>query len=476
MNIKKILKNAVYLLMGNMGIRIITAVTIILLARYSSPKEYGAFAIAIAVSTVAGYFSDAGISNTFIREAVKKTANMEVLLGNYLVLRILFGIIASVITFVFVHSFYTNQHLIDIINWIVYPTIFGTTLTGVSTTFFQAKEKMGLSSLMIVIQGIAYSCAIGYGMLAKMSILSISILYGIAFIITGVFSLVFVLFFSKIRRGWNSAILNQLLAFTVNGIIIMTLPQLGPILLSKVIPLSDVAYFSTAYKFPSVLYQIPGVVAVAFYPKLFKLGNNKELNNKHRSLSLVELKIMSFLGIAISIPFIVSPNFWIISLLGQNYASAGPALEILAYIVILQSISYPVADYITTKGEPYKRTLVLIISFVIAICSYMLLGKEYGYMGGAIASIIVELGLLVGYSIMMKRGLLFILNGIKFNVLSFLVTLVIAKFIPNFNSIIYMTISVLCYMLFVLILDRKMFIEIKTFVQEKFRSKGENHS
>ncbi|MFT8323523.1 MAG: oligosaccharide flippase family protein [Bacillus sp. (in: firmicutes)] len=476
MNISKILKNASYLLIGNMGIRMVTAVTIILLARYSSPKEYGAFAIAIAVSTVAGYFSDAGLSNTFMREAVKKTTDIGILLGSYLTLRIFFGVFASILTFVFIHSFYENPYLIEIINWIVYPTIFGTTLTGVATTYFQAKEKMGLSSLMTVIQGIAYSSAIVAGMLLEMPLINISILYGVAFIVTGIFSFLFVLHFSKIKKGWNKAILDQLFAFTINGIIIMTLPQLGPIILSKVVDLSGVAFFSTAYKFPSVLYQIPGVVAVAFYPRLFKLGNDKNTNNEHRSLSYIELKIMSFLGIAISIPFIMDPGFWIVSLLGEKYALASPALAILAYIVILQSISYPLADFITTRGEPYKRTLVMIISFVIALGSYYFLGKEYGYMGGAIASVIVEFILLMGYSVMMKNGFLFMLNGIKFNVISFLISLGIFKLIPNFNAIIYLILSVLTFMLLVFLLDRKMFQELKSFIEKKFSKREQGHS
>ncbi len=62
---------------------------------------------------------------------------------------------------------------------------------------------------------------------------------------------------------------------------------------------------------------------------------------EHRKLSHFELKLMSFLGMGISIPFIADPNFWIVSLLGEEYAPAGNALAILAFMVILQSINYP---------------------------------------------------------------------------------------------------------------------------------------
>ncbi len=38
---------------------------------------------------------------------------------------------------------------------------------------------------------------------------------------------------------------------------------------------------------------------------------------------------MSFLGMGIAIPFIADPSFWIVTLLGEDYAPAGNALAIL---------------------------------------------------------------------------------------------------------------------------------------------------
>lgn len=102
--------------------------------------------------------------------------------------------------------------------------------------------------------------------------------------------------------------LNQLLSFTINGIIVMMIPQLGPIILEKVLTTTEVGNFSAAFKIPSVLYQFPGIVATAFYPKLFSLGNSGELS-EHRKICGFELKIMGTLGGDISIAFYFSPRF-----------------------------------------------------------------------------------------------------------------------------------------------------------------------
>ncbi len=52
------------------------------------------------------------------------------------------------------------------------------------------------------------------------------------------------------------------------ALLLCFLPQLGPIILEKVSTYEQVGFFGAASKIPAVLYQIPGVIAAAFYPKI----------------------------------------------------------------------------------------------------------------------------------------------------------------------------------------------------------------
>lgn len=466
MNIMKIIKNASYLFAGNIGVRLITAISTILLARYIGPKEYGVFSIAIALSTITGYFTDAGLSNTFMREVTKKHAVLSELISSYLRVRIVFGVFASIVAYVFITLSYDDPYLVTIVNWIVYPTIIGMTFMGVGISFFQAKEKMGLSSLITVVQGVGSASALFLGMAFDWPLTIVSKAYGSSFIVAGIFAICLVLKHSPIHKGWNKSLLDQLFVFTVNGIIIMMLPQLGPIILEKVSTLTAVGYFSTAYKIPAVLYQIPGVIATAFYPRLFSYGNELDYVN-HRGLSNIELKLMSFIGIGISIPFIVNPQFWIVTLLGDEWKRASDALAILSFMVILQSINYPLADYLTTRGQQSKRTLVMTIGLVVSITSYILLGKNFGLMGGAFSAILTEVTLLLGYSLFIKNSLSFLLKGIKYNIISFVVSLVLYQFLPNSYPIVFIIAVSLFYGLMVLLLDREIFNNLKGFINSK---------
>ena len=124
----------------------------------------------------------------------------------------------------------------------------------------------------------------------------------------------------------------------------------------------------------------------------------------------------------ISIPFIADPSFWIVTLLGEKYAPAGNALAILAFMVILQSINYPLADNLTTAGQQWKRATTMAIGLAVAIISYIILGSQFGMMGAAVAAILTEITLLIGFSLFVRKGFSLLFKGIIFNTLAFIIS------------------------------------------------------
>ncbi len=136
---------------------------------------------------------------------------------------------------------------------------------------------------------------------------------------------------------------------------------------------------------------------------------------------------MSFLGMGIAIPFIADPSFWIVTLLGEKYAPAGDALAILAFMVILQSINYPLADNLTTIGQQWKRATIMGIGLVVAIISYIILGSRFGVMGASIAAVLTEVTLLIGFTLFVRKGFGLLFKGIIFNSLAFIISFVLYR-------------------------------------------------
>ncbi|HDR8248397.1 oligosaccharide flippase family protein [Bacillus cereus group sp. Bce039] len=445
MKTNKILKNASYLFVGNITVRFVLAIATIFFARYVSPSDYGMFTTALAVSAVICYFTDAGLTHTFMREGTRSDANISVLISSYLRIRLILAIVISVLFAIFAQFFYPDAYLRAMVYWVVLPTMFGATLQGVGMAYFQVTERMQFTAIISVLQGITAAAALLLGMSFQWSLMMVAAMYGVSSLVTGVIAFIMTIRYTKVHKGWDKGILDQLLIFTINGIIIMLLPQLGPIILEKVSTYNQVGFFGAASKIPAVLYQIPGVIAAAFYPRLFAFGNEKNIE-EHRKLSSFELKLMSFLGMGISIPFIADPSFWIVSLLGEEYAPAGDALAILAFMVILQSINYPLADNLTTIGQQWKRATTMTIGLVVAIIGYIVLGSKYGMMGAAAAAILTEITLLIGFTLFIRKGMQLLVKGVIFNSLAFIISYGIYRIaLINLPPLIALTLTGILY-------------------------------
>ncbi|MHA4215935.1 oligosaccharide flippase family protein [Bacillus cereus] len=445
MKTNKILKNASYLFVGNITVRFVLAIATIFFARYVSPSDYGMFTTALAVSAVICYFTDAGLTHTFMREGTRSDANISVLISSYLRIRLILAIVISVLFAIFAQFFYPDAYLRAMVYWVVLPTMFGATLQGVGMAYFQVTERMQFTAIISVLQGVTAAAALLLGMSFQWSLMMVAAMYGVSSLVTGVIAFIMTIRYTKVHKGWDKGILDQLLIFTINGIIIMLLPQLGPIILEKVSTYNQVGFFGAASKIPAVLYQIPGVIAAAFYPRLFAFGNEKNIE-EHRKLSSFELKLMSFLGMGISIPFIANPSFWIVSLLGEEYAPAGDALAILAFMVILQSINYPLADNLTTIGQQWKRATTMTIGLVVAIIGYIVLGSKYGMMGAAAAAILTEITLLIGFTLFIRKGMQLLVKGIIFNSLAFIISYGIYRIaLINLPPLIALTLTGILY-------------------------------
>nr|QEF19827.1 oligosaccharide flippase family protein [Bacillus cereus] len=467
MKTNKILKNASYLFVGNITVRFVLAIATIFFARYVSPSDYGMFTTALAVSAVICYFTDAGLTHTFMREGTRSDANISVLISSYLRIRLILAIVISVLFAIFAQFFYPDAYLRTMVYWVVLPTMFGATLQGVGMAYFQVTERMQFTAIISVLQGVTAAAALLLGMSFQWSLMMVAAMYGVSSLVTGVIAFIMTIRYTKVHKGWDKGILDQLLIFTINGIIIMLLPQLGPIILEKVSTYNQVGFFGAASKIPAVLYQIPGVIAAAFYPRLFAFGNEKNIE-EHRKLSSFELKLMSFLGMGISIPFIADPSFWIVSLLGEEYAPAGDALAILAFMVILQSINYPLADNLTTIGQQWKRATTMTIGLVVAIIGYIVLGSKYGMMGAAAAAILTEITLLIGFTLFIRKGMQLLVKGIIFNSLAFIISYGIYRIaLINLPPLIALTLTGILYSIIGIGIDPQIRGFVLGFIKQK---------
>lgn len=393
-----IFKNIFYLFFSTAFTRALNAFSIIILARYLGAQEYGAFSVAIAFSMVAGYFTDVGLSNVFLREGSKKQSNPSVIISSYIKIRIILLLVTILASIIIIHIFYNNENLLSIMYLLVIPTVVGLSMQSISVVYFQLKEQMGEIARVRTISAILSVCFIFLGMVCRFDLKVIVFLYGISYIIAGIFGLIRM--FSSVsvdfKGNFDKSLLSGISSFIVSGLLIMLLPQLGLLVLEKTLTLSELGDFSVAYRIPSALYQIPGVVAGAFYPVLFRYYNSGDIS-RHRNLNILQVKVMALMGMGLSITLFHLSNFIIENLFGNEWYGASEGLKILSIMLFFQSINFPLADGLTTRNLQVKRTIIQLFAVLIGIVLYYVFSFKYGVLGGAVAAVFIELLMLLGF-------------------------------------------------------------------------------
>ncbi|RJS58695.1 oligosaccharide flippase family protein [Bacillus sp. PK3_68] len=377
----------------------LNAVTLVILANYLNSHSYGMFSIALAYSLIMGYCTDAGISVAVLREGAKKGISLPAVLSSFIKIRAVLLGITFAGGFGLIQLLYQGQpELMKTMYFLIVPMVIGLALQSISITYFQLTEEMQYLGVIRICSAVLLVTSILAGITLSLHPYAICFLYGLSYLLAGVIGIYLIGKRTAIRfhYAFHKGMLKNVLSFMISGLLIVLLPQLGPVVLEKTLTLKQVGFFAVAYRIPSALYQIPGVLAGAFYPALFKSYNSKG-KIEHLQLNMLQLKMMALLGMAMTISLFYIPEIIIGTLFGEEWLFAAKALQILSFLLVLQSVNIALADGLTTKALQSRRTTVQALSLVGGIYFYMAFSHQYGVEGAAFAGVAVELLSLAGY-------------------------------------------------------------------------------
>jgi O-antigen/teichoic acid export membrane protein len=394
-----IAKNIIHLFYSTALSSVLNAAALIVLAYYLQSYYYGMFSVVLAFAMIMGYFTDAGLSDIVLREGSKKEVNTSILISSYVKMRLGLLVVTFLCGFFFIHlSNSGHQELIQTAYFLIIPMVTGVALQSIGTTYFQLIEKMQYYGLIRIISSVCLVLTLSVGMIFHLNPLFICTLYGLSYLTAGIIGVYLVSKNVQIRltSPFHKGLLQNLGSFTLGGLIFVMLPQLGPLVLEKTITLKEVGLFAVAYRIPQALQQIPFIVAGAYYPVLFRSFNNNLLDD-HLRYNIELLKIISLVGMAITIPFYYMSDYIIDLLFGEEWIQAALPLKILSLMLTLQAINIALADGLTSRALQSYRTGVQFITVISGIFLYMFFSKSFGVTGAAFAGVIIEVIAFLGF-------------------------------------------------------------------------------
>lgn len=387
MLLKRIIKNFVSVLMGNISSKLIGLITAIILARYLGPEEYGQYSFVISFAYIFLVCSEFGTNELIVKNVAPNLSLAPKSFIHFLLFRILFSIISIMILNLTVYALgYSTK--------VLYCTlIFSTHIIFLAVineviSFFKAFEKMEFVGVILILNGI-----IGLGLILIV-VFSEASLYAVivsrvgTYILgagVGIYFLKKYLFHFEIVTHfnlWNQTIKAALPFFLINLSDILYY-KIDILILSKLkgdifvgwysIVANDLffGFFAIAVSLSTVMFPI--------YIKNYQ-ESAKDINN---SINFT-IRIGIILGMGLSLGcFILAPSI-ITLIFGKQYLNSVIIMQILSLAILFLFLREPLGfALVAVCGARKMMNINMILLLLNAILNFIFI-HLWGHIGAAI--------------------------------------------------------------------------------------------
>jgi len=459
--------------------------TLILLARWLGPSDYGFIPLTMTVVAILGLFADFGVGHSAARFIVKYSANevnhIKSILRDSIFFILIFGTLVSSILFIFSQeiALLLNEPGFEIFLKIGAVYLFSSNIVKYTERVFQGFQRIDLSALQITVESIFKIILaiglvlLGFGAVGAFMGYTISLTLS-AFIGSSI------LYFKFYRKAPNStkSIRKKLFTYSIPILAINTsiliYMQTDIILLGYFFGTDSVAFYSIPKKIIDSLLIPAFSLGAAVAPAIaYSMVNNKHgIDGK---LFYESIKYLVLLTVPIAVGLAILSRPIILILFGNEYSSSIDILRLFALLLLLFSITSISSPVLTYLGKAGMRAKLVGISAILNLLLDFALIPKFGVMGALYATIITFLPfMLSSFRICINECnlRLSVFNSllIKVALSSLLMGLVVTIFFSNIENIygliLAISVGAIVYCIIIFILKAITFEEIKTIINK----------
>jgi len=430
---------------SNIGLKLLGAITGIIVARYAGPEVMGILAYGFAYVSIFAFVS--GIWGTGHIKLISEGQALGKCMGTYGRLQF-FSIIIFILL---VLSWYLFQkHILnyqfesremEIVIWIfILVKVVDIIIQALDTTY-TAKLEQVKANLPKITRALLYNIGriiivvLGYKAIA---LVSWNLISGLM-----VIPLVVILFGRLPWSGWDKNLAKKYLHYAVPILLIVIvnilISQSDKLILQHYSNNKELGYYAAAFIIGGFILTIGGTIGQIFFPLFSKyISNNDWKSVNDKIFKYEEFVVLFILPFVVLITVIAKPI--IILLLGEEYNPSVNPFSVLALATFFVIWAQPYSNVINGKGKFYYLALIKFVKLVVFVAVlFIFLAPEFlglGALGLAFTQLVIN----------MAEGLLFVIFAkrigdiwfYKRNLISFfLITMigVVSYFgIPWFNT------------------------------------------
>lgn len=385
-----IAKNMFWLIISQIGSRIIRAIIVIYAARVLGTEGYGIFSYAIGLATFFTIFADLGITPILTREVSKHPDDLQYFAVSFWI-KIFLLFITTLLIIFFAPHFSNIKAAIVLMPFVALIVVFDN-IREFATAYFRGRNKMEIEALAVLATNIAITI---FGFITLFYIktpFALIISYTVS---TGIGALLAMWLLrhelSFLVKAFNKNIIVPLLQmtwpitiFTFFGALITNIDIL---MLGWFKNAADVGLYSASQKVIQVLYTFPSIIGSSTFPNFAKFVEQK-LDEKTRYLMENVITMVFMFSVPLAVGGIVLAPSIIHFLYSDAYFQSATVFRILLFSVPFVFSGLLFSNYILAYDKQKKLIFSGVISGIVNIIFAVILIPLYGINGAALATAI----------------------------------------------------------------------------------------
>lgn len=363
------------------------------LARHLGPADFGVFSYSMALVAIGSAIATLGLDSIVSKELLSNPNEREKTIATTLFLQLLAGMFTFGIILCLVWQMQEDNPIVILAVAILGPINFFKASESVKYWF----DSQLLSKVTIRAENAIYvlfACIksgliyFGFGLIPIL----VSILFE-SFVAAFVLLYVYrfkegVLSLSKFSKQHAGQLLSQSWPFLVSSIAVMVYLRIDIIMLERFLGPTVVGNYGVATRINEVLYFLPGIIVVSFFPTIVKARNSDK--GLYEAMFVKLLALLTWLGIIIS-TFLSLASSWVIeTLFGPNFLQAAPLLTPLAWCTVFVFVGMASGRWFLMENLQHLLLFRTITGACINIILNMFLIPKYGAVGAVWATLVSQ--------------------------------------------------------------------------------------
>jgi len=387
---RRIARNTSFLTISQIISFGVSAIYVILVARYLGPQGLGILNFAVALTAIFNVLTNFGLPTLITREVARDRSKASKYAANVVPILLLLTLTSVGLIIVLVNALGYSQQTI----YVVYILSIGmvvSTLSSVFLAIFQAFEQLEFQSIVTVIGSIVPFCAAVIAILLHMDVIAFALISLLASVVVLAYvyaTCVSKFFVPRLEADftfWKKA-LTEAWPMAALAVTVIVLFRIDTVMLSLIQGTTAVGFYSVAYNLSEASLVIPIVFTSSIYPVLSKLHRDSKQSFRETCAQATKYLLYLALPMAFFVTLWAKP---IVSLLyGANFDPSVAAVQILIWSAAIMFLSFFWGTAYVAANLQKLSLKINLLQTALNISLNVFLIPKYSYIGASFATVV----------------------------------------------------------------------------------------